>query len=55
MKNEPTNSFKVDMLNHTQTLNLLTMNIVPVAGFKLNLVRKWEKYIFLYFLPAGNI
>ena len=42
------------MLKETQRVSLLTMQTVPVTGFELKLVRKWEKYIFLYFLPAGN-
>ena len=33
----------------------LTSAEVSTAGFQLKLVRRWTKYIFLYFLPAGKI
>ena len=43
----------MDKLKKTSTVSLLTLREVPVAGFEIKLTRKWGKYIFLYFLPAG--
>ena len=26
-----------------------------MAGFEIRMVRKWQKYVYLYFLPAGDV
>ena len=26
-----------------------------MAGFEIRMVRKWQKYVYLYFLPAGEV
>ena len=48
-------NFQMDRLKRTHTVSFFNLKTVPVAGFELKLARKWNKYIYLYFLPAGNI